>query len=585
MILAENESRLLAPAQTIDTGTWRLQLRGDELADIEYRGHPVLRAIRPVVRDHDWRTLTPAVESVTECEDADTFTLRLTVVFAGFGAQYRGELTLHASGSDLTVTFDGVAPSAFCSNRIGLVVLHRTDDAGRIVTVTAPDQSRTERAFPTDISPHQPFLDIAAMSWERDGAAFRLEFSGDIFETEDQRNWTDASFKTYSTPLSRPFPVTVRAGDRVHQSVRLTAARADQTAQAPPAEPAEPESGVLTVRRQTRGRVPALGTSSSRSAARLGAMPCLDALIVEVPGGDTAAATEILRQAAEQAEQLGTALDVRITATSPGDIGPVMDLLPLESVLRIGAFSSGSHVTEPGLWGELHSAAQQRGFTGALLAGARSHFTELNRRQDVLPGNADAITYSITPQMHATEVPHIVESLPIHRQTALNALRIGSGKPLHIGPVTLKARFNAVSTDGAYDSVTAAAMTTDPLQAENFTAAWLLGSIAALTLPGVESLSYFEASGPRGLLTEDGTPTPALQILEKLAPLRGADVLEVDGAVPGLVLYPVVADSGVLLFVANLTAGPLRTAVRLEAGEYTRTLDIPAWSATIRPLG
>ncbi|MBT2553042.1 hypothetical protein [Arthrobacter sp. ISL-5] len=109
-------------------------------------------------------------------------------------------------------------------NRIGLVVLHRTDDAGRNVTITAPDQSRTERAFPTDISPHQPFLDIAAMSWERDGTALGLEFSGDIFETEDQRNWTDASFKTYSTPLSRPFPVTVRAGDRVHQGIRLTAA-------------------------------------------------------------------------------------------------------------------------------------------------------------------------------------------------------------------------------------------------------------------------------------------------------------------------------------------------------------------------
>lgn len=582
VILAENESRLLAPAQTIETGPWRLQLRGDELADIEYCGHPVLRAIRPVVRDHDWRTLSPTVESITNDDDGGTFALRLAVTFAGFGTEYSADLTVRVTGNDLTVTFDGTAPSDLRSNRIGLVVLHRLDDAGRNVTITAPDQSRTERAFPTDISPHQPFMDIAAMSWERDGTAFGLEFSGDIFETEDQRNWTDASFKTYSTPLSRPFPVTVRAGDRVHQSIRLTAAPAGQAAEAPCPEPAP---GVLTVRRQARGRVPALGTSSSRSAVRLGAMPGLDALIVEVPGDDTAAATRILRQAADQAAQLGTALDVRITATSPGDIGPVMDLLPLESVLRIGAFSSGSHVTEPGLWEELHSSAQRRGFTGALLAGARSHFTELNRRQNVLPGNADAITYSITPQMHASEVPHIVESLPIQRQTALNALRIGSGKPLHIGPVTLKARFNAVSTEGAYDSLTAEAMTTDPLQSENFTAAWLLGSIAVLTLPGVESISYFEASGPRGLLTEDGTPAPALQVLEKLAALRGADVLEVEGAVPGLVLYPVTADSGVLLFAANLTAEPLRTAVRLEAGEYTRTVDIPAWSATIRPLG
>jgi hypothetical protein len=40
--------------------------------------------------------------------------------------------------------------------------------------------------------------------------------------------------------------------------------------------------------------------------------------------------------------------------------------------------------------------------------------------------------------MHAVEVPHIVQTLPIQRLTAFNALRISSGRPLHIGPVTLK---------------------------------------------------------------------------------------------------------------------------------------------------
>jgi hypothetical protein len=596
VILAANESRLHAPARTIETGPWRLQLRGDELADIEYRGRPVLRAIRPVVRDHDWRTLLPAVESIETDDDGGTFSLRYTVAFAGFGAEYRAELTVDASDDDLTVTFDGTAPGDFRSNRIGLVVLHRPDDAGRSVTITAPDETRTSGAFPTDISPHQPFMDIAAMSWERDGTGFGLEFSGDTFETEDQRNWTDASFKTYGTPLSRPFPVTAHAGDRVHQSIRLTAAPTNQTStnqestnqestnQGAGASSPEPATNVLTVRTQARGRVPALGTSSSRSTAALGAVPGLDALLVEVPGDDAAAAAEVLRRAEQQASELGAALDVRITAAGAGAVGRVLDLLPLGKVTRIGAFSAGSHVTEPGLWEELRTEAQRCGFAGTLVAGVRSHFTELNRRRDILPGSADAITYSITPQMHAAEVPHVVESLPIQRLTALNALRIGSGRPLHIGPVSLKARFNAVATDGTYDAATIEEMSTDPLQGEDFTAAWLLGSIAALTLPGVESVSYFEASGPRGLRTEDGAPTPAFRLFEKLAALRGADVLEVEGGVPGLVLYPVFADSGVLLFTANLTAKPLRTAVKLDDGG-TVTFDIPAWSHITRPLG
>ena len=38
---------------------------------------------------------------------------------------------------------------------------------------------------------------------------------GETFETEDQRNWSDASFKTYGTPLHLPFPVEVEEGTRV----------------------------------------------------------------------------------------------------------------------------------------------------------------------------------------------------------------------------------------------------------------------------------------------------------------------------------------------------------------------------------
>ena len=55
--------------------------------------------------------------------------------------------------------------------------------------------------------------------WERD---LFSPFSGDIFEMEDQRNWTDASYKTYSTPLALPFPVEVTAGTSIAQSVTLT---------------------------------------------------------------------------------------------------------------------------------------------------------------------------------------------------------------------------------------------------------------------------------------------------------------------------------------------------------------------------
>ncbi|MDQ0144641.1 hypothetical protein [Pseudarthrobacter niigatensis] len=148
--------------------------------------------------------------------------LRLTIRWDGHGAEYKGELTLSFSDTALEVEFNGTAVKDFRSNRIGLIVLHGPDNAGIPCEVTSPDGGKLSSAFPLGISPHQPFKNVAALAWERDQVRYRLDFDGDVFETEDQRNWTDASFKTYSTPLERPFPVNNRPGDHVRQAVRLS---------------------------------------------------------------------------------------------------------------------------------------------------------------------------------------------------------------------------------------------------------------------------------------------------------------------------------------------------------------------------
>ncbi|WP_284754716.1 hypothetical protein [Arthrobacter sp. efr-133-R2A-120] len=571
MINDENHSRLFAPSETVEAAAWRAELRNDELSDITFNGIPVLRAIRAVVRDHDWRTLGPTVSRVAQHADGAT-TLLLDIDFAGFGSSYTGELAIHLMKDSVKVTFDGVAPAAFRSNRIGLVVLHSPDDAGLAVTIGSPGGASSPSFFPKDISPHQPFLDVSLMEWERDGTRFRLDFHGDVFETEDQRNWTDASFKTYSTPLSKPFPVDVSAGDRVHQSVLLTATPGPVV---PVLRPG-PER-VLTVLDGGTARVPALSLSATSATAprtRSEPIPGLDALLLELAPGPDAEGS--IRRATDEAMDLDVPLDVRLSVDSPDRIGELLDLLPLDKVLRLAVFDAFSHVTEPGLWDELKDQARQRGFSGALLAGARSHFTELNRNAGRLPPDADAVSFSITPQMHATEVPHVVETLPMQRLVALNALRIGSGRPLHLGPVTLKARFNAVATEGDE----AAAEATDPLQPETFTAAWLMGSIAALSVPGVESVSYFEATGPRGI-RETGGLTPAGELLAAVAAVRGCEVLDVAGEVPGVVLYPVRDGGRTVLFAANLTAKSLSVVVRLPGGDSTN-LELEPWTAVVR---
>ena len=139
---------------------------------------------------------------------------------------YSGEINFRAHFSiegfaDNTVVFsmDGEAKTDFEKNRIGFCVLHSAEFAGKSCTIGHTNGEEEVLRFPQFISPRQPFTDIRKMNWEKNGNKFSLDFSGDVFETEDQRNWTDASYKTYCTPLSIPYPVKLKSGDKIIQKV------------------------------------------------------------------------------------------------------------------------------------------------------------------------------------------------------------------------------------------------------------------------------------------------------------------------------------------------------------------------------
>ena len=138
---------------------------------------------------------------------------------------WRGEIQGAADGS-IHFTFDGEARSTFLRNRIGFCVLHPIDCAGAKCRAIHADGREKETAFPKIIAAEQPVTglhDLAGLAHEVEpGVWAELRFSGDLFETEDQRNWIDASFKTFCTPLRVPYPVEVKAGTRIRQEVRLT---------------------------------------------------------------------------------------------------------------------------------------------------------------------------------------------------------------------------------------------------------------------------------------------------------------------------------------------------------------------------
>src|SRR5690606_9271247 len=126
---------------------------------------------------------------------------------------------------------------------------------------------------PVDVAPYDPFKNIKSMTWESSGQRFTLGFEGDLFETEDQRNWGDASFKTFCTPLDKPFPMQLKKGDTVFQKIRFSPEGKLQ-----PTAPSEDRVVLQSTGRL--GALPMLGISASTEVDRIPeqAIPLIRAL-------------------------------------------------------------------------------------------------------------------------------------------------------------------------------------------------------------------------------------------------------------------------------------------------------------------
>ena len=205
-------------------------------------GTELVRGVYAAVRDRDWGTVPSRLEDLKVRHDADSFRLDLNVNCraADIHFVWQGTLAGFPDGT-ISFTFEGEARSSFLSNRIGFCVLHPLAGCvGRACTVEHTDDRVEQGLFPRWVAPHQPFQQIRALTTEPlPGLRVSVAFEGDVFEMEDQRNWTDASFKTYCRPLALPFPVPVEPGQRFRQTVTIRTAlpAADGPARPDPGEP------------------------------------------------------------------------------------------------------------------------------------------------------------------------------------------------------------------------------------------------------------------------------------------------------------------------------------------------------------
>lgn len=555
---------------------WSLELRGDELAEIRHRGKMILRGVRAAVRDHGWLTVPVHVEDHSLSRTGMVLRLR----HEGLGAHLTSELTVASEGAQLRISWDAENQIAFDTNRTGLVVLHPASDAGSSVTVLHDDGFIQQTMFPRAISPHQPIKGIREMRVDSQTSSTTLRFEGDIFEMEDQRNWTDASFKTYSRPLALPFPYPLRRGERVRQSITISVegevASVDARADEPIALYPAGDFPVIGVEAST---APDPGSLSADGSFR----------VVELDLATPAWPAALRRAGAD-----GLPLDLRVvTDGAPEALASVAAALRAHDVRSVSPFDALLHVSTASTVAAMRDALDRAGISAPVVGGTRSHFTELNREIHRLPEGLDAITFTTTPLFHTLDTEQLIEAVPIQRLIAEQAVELAGGAPIHIGPVALRPRFNNVATtpepaptrtdlaEGYGAQFTGAS---DPRQHARELAAWTIASAAALAIPGVATISWFETWGPRGIRGRDGEPTPAAAAIDALTTLTGRALLS--GASPDGLVWAIGARStgDDVILVANLSPRSRLVPVQVDDGPvHESDLGPGTWERIVLP--
>ncbi|MDA8202797.1 MAG: hypothetical protein M0Z49_08555 [Chloroflexi bacterium] len=205
-------------------------LLGTELRYVCLGKREILRRVYVAVRDPAWGTIPPRSEQVDVRQDPDGFELSADLEHLDGLLDFAWSARVAGSPSVLAFSMAGVCRTDFAYNRIGLcVLLPPAEFAGAAYVATGPagtvggtlpDLVGPQLIVGDQILPLFPAFDRLELRLRGD-IEIVLDLAGDLFEMEDQRNWTDASFKIYSTPLARPRPQVARRGDRLDQALTL----------------------------------------------------------------------------------------------------------------------------------------------------------------------------------------------------------------------------------------------------------------------------------------------------------------------------------------------------------------------------
>ena len=571
------------PPRILRAGPLTMEFEAGNLRHIRYHSREMIRAVSFVVRDKNWGTYAPQIGRLHFQEEPEMFRVSYEATVKAGEEEFRFLAVIEGqSDGSLSFSGKGMAVSDFRTNRTGFVVLHPIEGvAGAACTIEHVDGTIEETRFPLLIDPVQP---MTTLRWIRHqffpGLHVTCRMEGDTFEMEDQRNWTDASYKTYVRPLALPWPYLIAKGETIDQKVTLIVSGSAS-------EIKSIETGLsITLRKPTNRAMPPLGLGLDpkdlestehnlpllRQTAPSHLICYYDPRLGHSPAD--------LKRVAAIGRALGVELWLEFVVPTVDhferdiqDLGRAVRELDNPFAAIMISPAPDLKCTLPGSpWPPCPSLEDcYRALRAALPetrlgGGMASFFTELNRKRPPV-ALLDFVTFTTVAIFHAGDDRSAMEGLESLPYLAQSVESFIDGKPYHVGPSAIGLRMNPYGEAPMANprNIRQAMNGMDPRQRGLFAAAWSVGFVArfaqggasALTLGGTVGefgIAYAKRDYPQPWFDQAGGVYPVFHAIKGLAALRGQPLVDLVISNPREVqAIAAERDGRIEVWLANLT--------------------------------
>jgi hypothetical protein len=486
----------------VEHGDFTFDLARAAVRNVRYKNVQIIDLLYTAIRPWDWSTLDPDQHSEDVKVTGDICIITIKDLFAG-ALDASTEITI-SKDNKFTVAYELRGLAEYSVNRWGICFcLNSADWMG-----SAVKSQGNQYQLPAAISPQRvvdgvtqglfPASNVMLFT-APDQRSIKVVSTGKVLEAEDQRNWTDNTYKIYSGSLSEPRPFVTSAGSLWQQSVTFEIG--------PPSKPVADGSKIIV---KEIDSLPSIGLQFNTDS--LLPLDVLNTALFLLDVDHIRINEESLTaQKINTVSTNGLIVEAALLSSHSGDklhheIEHLNKQIPAGS--RILIQREGREIVELGDLPKNQSLS-------SFIPGTDAYLVDLHRNKYEF---GESISYSMVPTVHSSDIETIFKTLYTQRESIQFAQEF-LAKQVMVSPITFSTRGNPETGHAREQRINFA----NPEMALRIRtiegAVWTLGSIFALASAGAYSGTWHELFGEFGIIYPDGDAikfSPTFHVLAAL---------------------------------------------------------------------